>query len=208
MQMGETVLYGGRTYHVQSSGRYYQSGVKTDSERLLHRRIWSDEHGPIPPGYVVHHIDGNWRHNDLSNLELRERSEHQSEHMQERLATPDGLAAQRGHLARARAAASEWHRSEEGRAWHSEKAKRDWETRDLDAHRLKCEACGDEFGSPVRTAQYCSSACQQRIGFRTYFTDKRTCAHCGADFMANRHRKTACCSLACANRKRAADASR
>ena len=39
----------------------------TDRE---HRVVWEREHGPIPPGAVIHHIDGDPRNNDLSNLML------------------------------------------------------------------------------------------------------------------------------------------
>ena len=32
------------------------------------RRIWSEKHGPIPKGWVVHNLNGNMRDNRLENL--------------------------------------------------------------------------------------------------------------------------------------------
>lgn len=61
---------------------YYR--ITTQSEgnhrKLLHRLIYADAHGPIPEGYVVHHIDGNRINNSIDNLELMPLSEHSSKH--------------------------------------------------------------------------------------------------------------------------------
>jgi len=35
---------------------------------LEHRRIWAEQHGPIPKGWVVHHLNGNKGDNRLENL--------------------------------------------------------------------------------------------------------------------------------------------
>lgn len=198
----EYVEYQGRRYWLQSSGRYFQSGVKTDTERLLHRRVWSDANGPIPPDHHVHHINGDWRDNRLENLECVLGVEHSRQHMLERVSTPEGRASALAGLEAGRDAAKEWHASEAGRAWHSEHGARTWEGREPVAKI--CEACGSEFSAYFEDrAKYCSSACGQRIAFRRYFTDPRTCAHCGETFMANRHRDTRFCSKNCSMRSRA-----
>lgn len=42
------------------------------------RAVWEAKHGPIPAGWHVHHIDGNWRNHALSNLAcLSPRAHHQ-----------------------------------------------------------------------------------------------------------------------------------
>jgi hypothetical protein len=33
-----------------------------------HRRIWAERHGPIPKGWVVHHLNGQKGDNRLENL--------------------------------------------------------------------------------------------------------------------------------------------
>lgn len=35
-----------------------------------HRAVWTDEHGDIPSGAVIHHIDGDKTNNHVSNLSL------------------------------------------------------------------------------------------------------------------------------------------
>lgn len=57
--------------------------TKTDAGRNLgvHRKVWESAHGPIPPGCIIHHIDGNGRNNNLDNLMLLTRSEHTRLHL-------------------------------------------------------------------------------------------------------------------------------
>lgn len=59
------ITYRGRKY-TMSKGDYYRDTIfrsgKYSEETFLHRRIWTDLHGPIPPGYTVCFRDGN-RHN-------------------------------------------------------------------------------------------------------------------------------------------------
>ena len=45
-----------------------------------HRWVWEQAYGPIPDGYVVHHVDGNRQNNDLSNLTLMTPSDHSQLH--------------------------------------------------------------------------------------------------------------------------------
>lgn len=60
---------------------------------LLHRIKWALEHGPIPKGYVVHHIDENPRNNELSNLELKpSQAAHLSHHMKGKPKSPEHRA--------------------------------------------------------------------------------------------------------------------
>jgi len=48
----------------------------------FHRLVWEREHGPIPPGMLVHHKDENKRNNKPWNLELKTRGDHNREHHQ------------------------------------------------------------------------------------------------------------------------------
>ena len=41
-----------------------------------HRVVWGVANGPIPPGHVVHHADGNRLNNSLDNLVLMSEVEH------------------------------------------------------------------------------------------------------------------------------------
>ena len=37
---------------------------------MLHRVIWEGHHGPIPPHFVIRHLDGDLDNNDISNFQI------------------------------------------------------------------------------------------------------------------------------------------
>jgi len=41
-----------------------------------YRKVWEDVNGKIPKGLVIHHIDGNIYNNNLNNLKLMTKQEH------------------------------------------------------------------------------------------------------------------------------------
>ena len=55
-----------------SSGReelYYKKKVAEPNRwKLLHRLVWEEHNGPIPPNHVITFLDGNWQNCDISNL--------------------------------------------------------------------------------------------------------------------------------------------
>lgn len=48
--------------------------------RLDHHVVWEEAKGVIPDGFEIHHLDFNKKNNDLENLSLLSRSEHQKMH--------------------------------------------------------------------------------------------------------------------------------
>lgn len=197
------VEYRGERFYLQSSKRYYQSGRKNVPERLLHRRIWSDLHGPIPEGMTIHHKDGDWRNNDLSNLEALPVAEHCRAHMRERWSEEESREAFMRGLGQAREAAKQWHASEEGKAWHREHGRQSWGK--AQPQELFCTVCSAAFfGHPTAGVRFCSRACRQKSTYRNRFTAERCCQACGQTFKGSRYRETRFCSRACSNRSRAA----
>jgi hypothetical protein len=174
----ESIIFNGRKYNrypnaTQSAHRrYYTLG---GGNGLLHRDVWAFHNGPIPDGHDVHHKDGNWDNNDISNLECLPKSLHCKEHVQfssEFHKRPEQLE----HLAKIRDKAAEWHRSEEGRAWHKavtgkalvkdgpahQARKKALEERKKNPYRNICSECGIAFDALVKTRSLCSNTCACR----------------------------------------------
>ena len=196
MAAREFVFYKGEKFWIQTSGRYFQSGRKDASERLLHRRIWIEHNGPIPDGVQVHHKDGDWRNNDVANLELVNRSDHASHHMLERWSDPSDAANMRQALGRAIDAARDWHSTPEGLEWHKQNGKKTWEKRE--PKDCTCVVCGSVFSSffPARS-KFCSKKCTQAHYYRELRVAAE-CAVCKTEFFRYKYRSQECCSYDCA----------
>lgn len=196
----EFVYYAGRRFWLQTTGRYFQSGEKTDSERLLHRRIWVDNFGPIPAGHEIHHKDEDWRNNSVGNLELRKASDHRREHMLKKWQDPVAEAKMRAGLEEARKAAPTWHASPEGREWHSKNGLAAWENRKW--YDATCTVCDTTYKTPFPDrARYCTKACENKA-VQARHQETRTCVQCGAEFLVFKYTKKDCCSRGCAVRRR------
>lgn len=71
-----------KPYYVTSSG-YYCVKVKVDGvwKKVRYSRyIWELYNGPIPEGYDVHHIDHDKTNDDISNLTILPKCDHNSYH--------------------------------------------------------------------------------------------------------------------------------
>lgn len=163
----ETVVFNGLRYN-----RYPQSGNPAHrryfarSGSRLHRDVWEFHNGPIPEGHHVHHIDGDTANNDISNLSCIPAEEHRKMHkpaVSARSRTKKHLE----HLAAIRPAASAWHSSEEGRAWHKKNAKASLAAarkalleKGLPDVLYTCCWCGTEGVGKSSKRKFCSTGCQ------------------------------------------------
>lgn len=130
-------------------GRYFQR-----QGRRLHRAVWENHHGPIPPGMEVHHADHDRANNRLENLKLLVDSEHASHHS----SRPSEV--QRAARRRNQEKTAAWHRTEAGKRWHSEHAAASWAKRK--PVKKTCANCGEiyETLSP-KTSKFCHPNCRQ-----------------------------------------------
>lgn len=53
---------------------------KNDKYVLAHRQIWNENHGDVPDGMVIHHVDGNKQNNLVENLVLVDAKTHKRIH--------------------------------------------------------------------------------------------------------------------------------
>ena len=86
LQSGTRLRKIGRWSNAQRAGRYSLNHRATSAcpsgTSIQARWMWEQAHGPIPPAMHVHHLNENPTDDRLSNLELRDSSEHQREHAQ------------------------------------------------------------------------------------------------------------------------------
>jgi hypothetical protein len=187
--------FNGHRYYRKPNG-YYKADFK-DGGSYLHRDVWEHHHGPIPGGHHIHHRDHNKAHCELGNLELLASGDHARLHFREHIeagtidCSPERMAA-------IRPLASEWHRSEEGRIWHREHAKRMAASRAVENHA--CAYCGQGYAVKrgARKRGFCSMSCQGMARKASGVDDEdRICAICGSGFRANRYIRRRTCSHDC-----------
>lgn len=173
---------------------YFRHSVK-GTTILMHRYVWEYYNCEIPKGYHVHHRDGNKANNDISNLALLKGTEHWKLHG--KLLTDEEREWRRQNIiTNAVPKAIEWHKSEEGKAWHKEHAT------SIDLHKERtqiCACCGKSFTTySTRSSKYCSNACKSKFRRQSGADDvERICVICGKAFTTNKNKKIQCCSPHC-----------
>lgn len=185
--------FNGTTYYL--CGNYYQRKGKR-----LHREVWEYHNGEIPKGYDIHHINGDRSDNDITNLQLLTRSEHQRAHQ-----TPERRQEERERMPAISEYAKAWHKTERGKQFHSEHAKEYWANAGMNTYT--CTYCGKEFQTKHVYGQYDNTFCCAK--HKAYWrkeqgidNETKTCPICGKEFEANRYAKKVCCSKSCATKKR------
>ena len=205
----ETTTYNGRKFHRypdakrESDRRYFKGWVKIDGKKTkitLHRYMWLVERGPIPEGYHVHHVDGDYSNNTIDNLALLLAHDHESLHNEN--VSEEIKEMRKQALRDNRDKAAEWHNSEEGRKWHSQNAKKQMAKREFKTYT--CQCCGKEFRSrSIQGGKFCGNNCKSKWR-RDQGLDnvERVCAKCGSKFVVNRYSKQKYCGMSCASKYR------
>lgn len=134
--------------------------------KRLHRYIYEKYNGKIPEGMQVHHIDHNKDNNEISNLMLLTRKEHDRIHFEEM--TEEEKERRRKNLKEnAMPKAKEWHKSEEGRKWHLEHYEK-VKDKLYKKYNFTCSVCGKQFESTQIRSKFCSNVCKSRYWRKTH----------------------------------------
>lgn len=179
----------------KSASGYWFGGRTKERPRRLHVHVWEKYNGPIPKGGQIHHIDGNKDNNEIENLQLLTKREHDYEHRDIR--NKVGIV----NIKKAMVAATEWHKSTEGREWHkkhyAEFMPQKWEEKTTKS----CPICGKDFETSLLMAYkavYCSANCKATARRRSEVDNIwRPCDKCGTLVWTNKYAPARFCSFEC-----------
>lgn len=193
LENGDLAVFNGRKYRRDKHTGYYLNSVHRER---LHRAVWQYHFGSIPEGYHIHHIDGDKANNEIDNLALIHGSNHCAYHTM-KYATANYSKVIENLKKNATPKAAEWHKSEEGRQWHSEHAKAIIANRK--PKNFSCLNCGKDFSKKsMRSSKFCSNACKSAYRRKSRVDNEtRRCIICGKSFETNRYSKARTCSRAC-----------
>lgn len=134
--------------------------------KRLHTYIYEKYNGEIPKGMQIHHIDHNKDNNDISNLQMVSRKEHDRIHYLE-MSDEEKEKRRKNLEIKARPKAIEWHKSQEGKEWHLkhyEKVK----GKLYKKYKFECVLCGKAFESTQIKSKFCSNICKSRYWRKTH----------------------------------------
>jgi hypothetical protein len=162
--MRNTIVFNGVKYRRypqakhQTSRNYYHS--TTVPRRKLHVEIWRATYGEVPKGAVVHHKDGDPLNNDIHNLELLTRAQHQKHHCQERLNKNPGFYSYAAENLRE---AHKRSRSRKGRKALSRRVQAFWDAKPT--LTKECLSCGKTFETKNQVRKYCEKNCRFKVRY-------------------------------------------
>lgn len=195
VENGDLALFDGHKFRRDKKTGYY---LCSTLYVRLHRYVWEYFNGAIPKGYHVHHIDGDKTNNEISNLAMMSRSEHEQLHGA--TMTEERRQWCRDNLTRtARPKASEWHGSAVGHEWHKAQYARSLGT--IKERSFVCEMCGKPFMSRQKNSRFCSNPCKSKWRRKAGLDNvERICPICGDTFTVNKYSSAKTCSLSCASK--------
>ena len=178
---GKSIVYRGITYTRHGKRRYYNpnGSVLAQGGTSLHRQMWLDADRAIPPGWHIHHIDGDLDHNELDNFACLPASDHLRLHYPARADLQDKLR--------------DWRASPAGVGVLRDNARKMRER--TPRRECACGNCGKPFETRHPRQLFCSVVCSEAAGFKQVEKD---CPICGVRFWAKRSAKeTQTCSYHC-----------
>lgn len=196
MSSQKTIIFNGLKYTRNVEGTYYKCAA---THGYLHRAVWEFYNGKIPEGYVIHHIDHNKSNNDISNLACMTKYEHNILHEREK--TKEQKEKRMDNwINNVQESAKAWHKSEEGREWHRQHAKKIINS-SLNKTVIKtCINCGQLYEGK-NSSKYCSIECKKayyKANPKSIEMTEHICVICGKVYYRPSYNKSKTCSKECA----------
>lgn len=125
---------------------------------FLHRVVYEDNFGPIPPGYHVHHRDGNPLNNSPDNLEALPAREHNRITQEEYKNNPEWVQKQKTRF--------------QSKAWRKKMSNGQKKRVEKE---IVCALCGDSFMSRAYNSRWCPSCKDMQYSDKngTHFSKKK-----------------------------------
>lgn len=189
---GDVACFDGRAFRRDKKTGYF---LNSTIHKRLHVYVWEHYNGRVPKGYHVHHIDKDKNNNEIENLQLLTSTEHNRLHASQW--TDERREWARGNLLEnAVPASKEWHKSEEGKEWHSKHGKEAYKNRT--EKEYICTCCGKPFKTKNRYGKgqntFCCNACKSAYRRKMGFDNvTKICTKCGGDYVENKYSKTTLC---------------
>lgn len=191
----DLAIFDGKKFRRDKKTGYY---LCSKLRKRLHRYVYEYYNGPIPKGFDVHHKVDKF-HNDIDDLELKEKREHELYH-REHLSKEQREWYRDNMNNIARPKAIEWHKSTDGIDWHKEQYQK-YKDKFIVEKEFVCESCGEKFKSTQVKSRFCSNNCKSSWRRKNGLDDEiRICEYCGKEYKTNKYSKNRYCSVSCSNK--------
>jgi DNA-binding phage protein len=173
---------------------YYRNFSRGKPPCNLHRAIYRDHFGTIPPNFHVHHLDRNTKNNRIENLQCLPASVHLSRTQKTNKWLKSEENKKQLNDKEVREKIKVWQRSEEERKTYSKAKEKDWKKRKKSV--VKCQYCGKDYEAsfPSR-AKYCHKNCKENARKKSGVeNENRKCVACQKYFIANRFTRIKTCN--------------
>jgi len=185
----------GKKFYLDHKTGYW---ISTTCPKIrAHRWVWENINGKIPKNCHIHHIDENKSNNDISNLKCLYYEDHLSLHVNE-----ESRQRAREWINQIRPLTKKWHRSEEGKKWHSIHASNTFKRKDPIIKN--CNFCTKSFeidSIDKNRGKFCSNVCKsaqrRKLGLDNI---EKKCQLCEKIFKSNKYGKRKYCSRSCASK--------
>ncbi|MBR1398089.1 MAG: HNH endonuclease [Selenomonadaceae bacterium] len=165
----------------------------------MHRAVWTYFNGEIPVGYDIHHIDFDKENNDISNLIMLTKSQHQSIH-----SSINGKKTRKERkIFTCIACGQEFEANNMGHNLYcSQECCTKYAQMVLYTEKRICKMCGKEFTAYKYAGhKFCSHKCSTDYNSQQGRYIK-TCRICGKTFSTLKHEDHTYCSPECGNKSR------
>ena len=147
-------MFNGKKYKLYPKEKYFSRGTVR-----MHIAVWKYYNGDPKPKFHIHHKDGDSKNNKINNLEQIEAKLHLSKHAKKRFAENKEFVKR--FQQRGIESAKEWHRSEEGRKWHSKHAREIYKRREYVTKQY--QHCGKDYQTrDPKKSKYCHQNCKAK----------------------------------------------